>query len=216
MTSLVVFLLILAVALVRSLNKRVSRPTGSARRPLQRVQGLPSSRSWPGPAANIPASVPVASPVPAPPAPAGWEASAWAPVDGRTQPTWSAPESPTGIVDLREDPAIRPFLPAIDEPVSSEPAARVLVSPPTERYVGSAALESTLDSTIESSLLGVPAGPLTLAALPGASPLSLPDAVEAQVLAFVSDGHEVAAVRLVCDEMGCGILEAMRTVRSLD
>jgi len=39
--------------------------------------------------------------------------------------------------------------------------------------------------------------------------------VEARVLALLSDGHEVAAVRLICDETNCGLLDAMRTVQTL-
>lgn len=83
----------------------------------------------------------------------------------------------------------------------------------SERYIGSAALESTLDSTIESSLMGMPLGPITMAALPGAAAVSLPEQLEADVIALMDEGHEVAAVRLVCDEMDVGILESVRSVR---
>lgn len=84
-----------------------------------------------------------------------------------------------------------------------------------DRYVGSAALESTLDSTIDSSLLGIPTGPVTAALLPGAAALELPDELRVQVISFLADGQEVAAVRLVCDELDCSIIEAVQTVHSV-
>ncbi|MFY9915084.1 MAG: hypothetical protein WAK18_10480, partial [Nocardioidaceae bacterium] len=106
-----------------------------------------------------------------------------------------------------------------ESPPSAPPSAFQAGStgsePTRDRYVGSAALESTLDSTIESSLLGVPSGPVTAALLPGASVLELPSQLRGQVITFMADGHEVAAVQLVCDELGCSILEAVQTVRSV-
>ena len=91
----------------------------------------------------------------------------------------------------------------------------MLSAAPPERYVGSAALESTLDSSIESSLLGLPSEPstTTLSTSLVGQPVELPREVEARVLALLSDGHEVAAVRLICDETNCGLLDAMRTVQ---
>ena len=89
------------------------------------------------------------------------------------------------------------------------------VAAPADRYVGSAALESTLDSTIESSLFGATGGALTSSVLPGAAGLTLPVELEAQVRVYLDARHEVAAVRLVCDELDVGILDALRAVRSV-
>ncbi len=109
---------------------------------------------------------------------------------------------------------------SVPEPPSSGASAKRRArssagDPTVERYIGSAALESTLDSTIESSLLGVPTGPVSAALLPGASALELPTGLRGQVITFLTDGHEVAAVQLLCDELGCSILEAVQTVRSV-
>jgi len=87
--------------------------------------------------------------------------------------------------------------------------------PQSQRYVGSAALESTLDSTIESSLFGARDTSVTSALLPGSRSVTLPDALESQVRALMLDGHEVAAVRLVCDELDLGILDAVRATREV-
>lgn len=89
------------------------------------------------------------------------------------------------------------------------------VAAPADRYVGSAALESTLDSTIESSLFGATGGALSSSVLPGAAGLTLPVELEAQVRIYLDARHEVAAVRLVCDELDVGILDALRAVRSV-
>jgi hypothetical protein len=192
----------------------------------------PGSASWAAP--NVPPSVPAGPPgaSPARPAPSPYAAppvnpqqvwrTAWAPAEVAPVPaTWQAPvEAARELIDdLRDDPQIRAFLPDVDTPPTevSDPTSQALSAPPTERYVGSAALESTLDSTIESSLLGVPSDPstTTLSTSLGGQTVELPQEIETRVLAFLSDGHEVAAVRLICDELNCGLLDAMRTVQSL-
>ncbi len=163
--------------------------------------------------------------------PAVWQAAAWAPTADAPTLSQVQPflDNAGAVVDaLRADPDVRAVLSDIDasaealaggDPTAGEevadPTSSSLVAAPPERYVGSAALESTLDSTIESSLMGLPAGSSVLSVLPGGPGLDLTDDVRSQVEVFVTDGHEVAAVRLICDEMGCGILEAMNTVRSL-
>ncbi len=127
------------------------------------------------------------------------------------------------VDDLRSDPAVQAFLQDLEPVADVDPVADQSPSSQsttdraglTDRSIGSAALESTLDSTIESSLLGMPAGSATLSALPGGPAIDLPVEVRSQVDVYLTDGHEVAAVRLICDEMGCGILDAMRTVRTL-
>jgi hypothetical protein len=149
-----------------------------------------------------------------------WTATSWSGSMPTGPPAYTSPPvapvaMPTPPTAEPTMPRSEPALPELDEPVESVPTASALSSGMAERYVGSAALESTLDSTIESSLLGVPAGPVTMAALPGGTALDLPRELEAQVVALLADGHEVAAVRLLCDELECTLLEAMRTVQTL-
>ncbi len=108
---------------------------------------------------------------------------------------------------------------AVTAEVTSEPAPSP--SPPLTSFahdrsdIGSAALESTLDSTIESSLFGSSPGPITVSVLPGAATERLPTEIEAAVAAFMEAGQEVAAVRFLCDELGMGILDALRAARQV-
>jgi hypothetical protein len=207
-----------------------------ALRQTQRTQQGPSSSGWT--ALNIAPSVPSGppgarphQPGPAPHAAAtvdpqqAWQA-AWAPVEEARTPgpaptAWPAPIAAARelVADLRDDPQIRALLPDVDPPppLATEPTSGVLSAAPPNRYVGSAALESTLDSSIESSLLGLPSEPstTTLSTSLVGQTVELPQDIEARVLALMSDGHEVAAVRLICDEMNCGLLDAMRTVQTL-
>jgi hypothetical protein len=50
--------------------------------------------------------------------------------------------------------------------------------------------------------------------LSGVAAVSLPVEVVEQVRFHLRNGHEVEAVRLVCDTMNVGLLEATKTVRS--
>jgi hypothetical protein len=128
--------------------------------------------------------------------------------------TAPAPPSPPEPMPSAELDVLRQAARA--DPITTDVTSSALTDSSTsERYVGSAALESTLDSTIESSLLGLPTGPITMAALPGGSAVSLPPQLEADVIVLMDSGHEVAAVRLVCDAMDVGILESMRSVRGV-
>ncbi len=81
--------------------------------------------------------------------------------------------------------------------------------------IGSAALESTLDSSIESSLFGATRTPPPLPLLAGASTVRLPADIHSAVMKFLDLGQEVAAVSLVRDKLDVDILDAMRTVREL-
>jgi hypothetical protein len=54
-----------------------------------------------------------------------------------------------------------------------------------------------------------------MATIRGPRVLELPPELEAEALDLMRRRQEVAAVRLVCDSMGVGILDAQRTVRSL-
>lgn len=119
---------------------------------------------------------------------------------------------PEVVQPLQEMPVVS-RVPAPPEPAGSSALRE-------RRDIGSAALESTLDSTIESSLFGVSPGPtaeslLPGSLLPGAATVRLPAEMEVTVCAFMDAGQEVAAVRLVCDELKVGIFDAMRSVRQV-
>jgi hypothetical protein len=109
------------------------------------------------------------------------------------------------------DPAV------VEDAVAAEPPQASL--PPLTSFahdrsdIGSAALESTLDSTIESSLFGAAPGPVTQSLLPGAATEQLPPEIQAAVVAFMAAGQEVAAVRFLCDELDMAIFDALRTAR---
>jgi hypothetical protein len=180
-------------------------------------QFLQQTRPQPGPSPYGPPGGPAA---PAQP----WQA-AWAPVE-------AAVDAAIDVTDLPDDPHVRQFLPDPDlsgesaepaEPAelaeSADPATSVLSAPTPARDIGSAALESTLDSSIESSLFGAPSESAltttTLSTSLGGQAVTLPSEIETRVLALLTDGHDVAAVRLICDELNCGLLDAMRTMDEL-
>ncbi|MDQ3485463.1 MAG: hypothetical protein M3445_08680 [Actinomycetota bacterium] len=154
---------------------------------------------------------------------AGW-APAWQP--GPSNVGW-APESPVSAAPTSSSPgwqqrlaselAAPPDPAVVEDAVAAEPPQASL--PPLTSFahdrsdIGSAALESTLDSTIESSLFGAAPGPVTQSLLPGAATEQLPPEIEAAVVAFMVAGHEVAAVRFLCDELDMAIFDALRTAR---
>lgn len=216
-----VWLVVIAVFVVRGLLKATNSSAGAdqarsasrrARHQL-RQQARQLSTGWQPPPPPPPAWPPAPSvggwfPAPLPPPGPGAEVMAQ-PVptaEVMAQPALDAQER---FDDLRE--AAREAARETAQPVPS----RLDALAPAERYVGSAALESTLDSTIESSLFGVAGGSLTSSVLPGAAGPTLPVELEAQVRAYLDARHEVAAVRLVCDELDVGILDALRAVRSV-
>lgn len=81
-----------------------------------------------------------------------------------------------------------------------------------------------MDSTIEmNSLREVadgaeappePARPMAAGA-PGPKVVPLPGDLEVRVMEFMRQGHEVGAVRLLCDELDIGIIDARHTARTL-
>lgn len=123
----------------------------------------------------------------------------------------------TAMGDLRDDPGLRAYLSGLgtlDDLAGGPPTSSVLTDPSVGRYVGSAALDSSLDSTIESSIFGTPDSATVAAVTAGGRPVDLTEDVAAEVVGILDNGHEVAAVRLICDATGCGILDAMRTVEA--
>ncbi|MBA3990563.1 MAG: hypothetical protein H0X54_05935 [Propionibacteriales bacterium] len=174
---------------------------------------------------------PESQPAP-PPAPTGadWQDRLAADVEARISAATRYVESleasapPQGPPLVDQLPAAAATAPlavraAVTAEVTSEPAPSP--SPPLTSFahersdIGSAALESTLDSTIESSLFGSSPGPITVSVLPGAATQRLPAEIEAAVAAFMEAGQEVGAVRFLCDELGLGILDALRAAREV-
>jgi hypothetical protein len=174
-------------------------------------QFLQQTRPQPGPSPYGPPGGPGA---PAQP----WQA-AWAPVEAPVEA--AVDRAIDSVVESRPDldPSGESAEPA-DLAESADPTASVLSAPTPARDIGSAALESTLDSSIESSLFGAPSGSAltttTLSTSLGGRPVALPSEIETRVLALLTDGHDVAAVRLICDELNCGLLDAMSTLHALD
>jgi hypothetical protein len=111
------------------------------------------------------------------------------------------------VVDVAVDPAPLSAYP-LDDPTSDAEAASS-PTPSRHRYELSSSLDTTLSTSLSSSVIGesgsVVAGPQVL---------SMSDELRARVLELMDQGYEVMAVRLVCDEMDAGILEAQKTVRS--
>ena len=112
------------------------------------------------------------------------------------------------VVEVAGDPAPESAYPT-DEPTSAD-AAPDTTTPTRQRYELSSSLDTTLSTSLTSSIIGQ-AGSITA----GPQTVDLPPDVRQQVLDLMAQGHEVTAVRLVCDEMNVGILDAHKTVRSV-
>ncbi len=122
--------------------------------------------------------------------------------------------------------AYAPVVPVESRPRVTRPA------PPQKGYQGSTAvsgsslsttlvtpyqptsLMTSLSSSLSSSLTDSPPRVARTAAFSGVEIISLPAEVADQVRFHLRNGHEVEAVRLVCDTMNVGLLEATKTVRS--
>jgi hypothetical protein len=75
-------------------------------------------------------------------------------------------------------------------------------------------LMTSLSSSLSSSLMDAPPRAASTAAFADIAVVSLPYDVAEQVRIHLRNGHEVEAVRVVCDTMNVGLLEATKTVRS--
>jgi len=75
-------------------------------------------------------------------------------------------------------------------------------------------LMTSLSSSLSSSLTDSPPKPETSAVFGEVSVVALPNEVADLVRFHLRKGHEVEAVRVVCDTMDVGLLEATKTVRS--
>jgi hypothetical protein len=162
----------------------------------------------PPPTAQRPPTAPIAPPTPA--FTAQWPSGA--PMD----PTPRSPLWDPVVVEVAEDQAPGSAYPT-GEPTaadsSTDTTADVIenaTTPRRQRYELSSSLDTTLSTSLTSSVIGEPgsiaAGPQTVALTPD---------LQQRVLDLMNQGYEVMAVRLVCDEMDVGILEAHKTVRSL-
>jgi len=238
----VIVIAFFVVRALMSMNKKTSTQDRQSqlRQQVQAQRGPAPGSPWPfsGSAPNVPpmgqpnaAWAPESQPAP-PPAPTGadWQDRLAADVEARISAATRYVESleasapPQGPPLVDQLPAAAATAPlavraAVTAEVTSEPAPSP--SPPLTSFahersdIGSAALESTLDSTIESSLFGSSPGPITVSVLPGAATQRLPAEIEAAVAAFMEAGQEVGAVRFLCDELGLGILDALRAAREV-
>jgi hypothetical protein len=75
-------------------------------------------------------------------------------------------------------------------------------------------LMTSLSSSLSTSLTDSPPRMPTSPVLSGIAVISLPVDIADRVRFHLRNGHEVEAVRLVCDRMNVGLLEATKTVRS--
>ena len=75
-------------------------------------------------------------------------------------------------------------------------------------------LMTSLSSSLSSSLTDSPPRMTTTSAFGQVAVISLPVEVAERVQFHLRNGHEVEAVRVVCDTMNVGLLEATKTVRS--
>jgi hypothetical protein len=82
--------------------------------------------------------------------------------------------------------------------------------PPRRPYELSSSLDTTLSTSLTSSVIGEPGSVAN-----GPETVDLPPDLQQQVLDLMDRGYEVMAVRLVCDEMDVGILDAHKTVRTV-
>ena len=207
----------------------LSDRSGADRKPMGQLDAAWAPPSQPGPpnAGWVPAWQPSPPPAPA----VGWQDRLAAELEeqissltpGASPPGALAP--PQGMSGVGEFPAPPATSPNPPTPVVVAAAAAVTAesaltsAPPLTSFthdrsdIGSAALESTLDSRIESSLFGLSPGPTTQSVLPGAATARLPAEIEGTVIAFMVAGQEVAAVRFLCDELDMGIFDALRTAR---
>jgi hypothetical protein len=129
---------------------------------------------------------------------------------------------PLTIADLPPDtvtpPPPPPPVAAEDEQPVDEPVIRPLTEPmvvPADE--ASNAIDRKEDTLDLAEIVGIDGSDegLTEATLRGPRVIELPPELEAEAVELMQRHQEVAAVRLVCDTMGVGILDAQRTVRSL-
>jgi type II secretory pathway pseudopilin PulG len=154
-----------------------------------------------------------AQPIPtAPVAPPTAPFTARWPAGAPTEPP-QPPRADPFVVEVAEFPSPQSAFPT-DEPTAGDMSPDVTggaeSAPPRRRYELSSSLDTTLSTSLTSSLIGEPG---SVAGGPQTVPLS--PQLQQQVLELVDQGYEVMAVRLVCDEMDVGILDAHKTVRTL-
>ena len=115
------------------------------------------------------------------------------------------PPPPPGAAEEEQGPADEPVVQSPSEPVA-EPAD-----------AGSSPIDRKEDTLDLGEIVGIDGSDEELieATLRGPRVIELPPALEAEAVELMRRHQEVAAVRLVCDSMGVGILDAQRTVRSL-
>jgi hypothetical protein len=115
------------------------------------------------------------------------------------------PPPPGAVADDDREPT--------DEP-ADEPAPASAAEPAAEPPAPSG--DRSADTIDLAEIVGIDESDEELmATIRGPRVVELPPELEAEALDLMRRRQEVAAVRLVCDSMGVGILDAQRTVRSL-
>jgi hypothetical protein len=206
---------VIARAVIKAVNWANSSDAGSAdrvaarRRRFQqiaermRATAAQSGSDFPQPRAPIaPPPLPFTGqwPPPRPPADAG------------PPPPPTEPDVVVIAVDQQPDSAYSTAEPT-DADLSADVTGDVIESapaPPRRPYELSSSLDTTLSTSLTSSVIGEPGSVAN-----GPQTVDLPPDLRQQVLDLMDQGYEVMAVRLVCDEMDVGILDAHKTVRTV-
>jgi|SoiMethySBSTD1v2_1073268.scaffolds.fasta_scaffold504157_2 hypothetical protein len=129
---------------------------------------------------------------------------------------------PLSIADMPPDTVKPPPPPppgAPPPPGSEEPGAEPADEPADEPVVQPVAADQPdrkVDTIDLAEIVGIDEDEELIAAtLRGPQVVELPPELEAQALDLMKRHQEVAAVRLLCDTLGIGILDAQRTIRAL-
>lgn len=125
---------------------------------------------------------------------------------------------PLSIADMPPDTVKPPPPPPPGAEEESEPEPEPADEPVADPVVESAAAEPDrkIDTIDLAEIVGIDEGEELIAAtLRGPQVVELPPELEAEAIDLMKRHQEVAAVRLICDTIGVGILDAQRTARSL-
>lgn len=188
MTGLV-FFLFLALIAARYLTSTLTR---SARQPgaSRQLQALAERLR----AANRPGRLPAVRP------PAGW-----APPQGQSGAPTSGPPSQPPV-----PPPAQVVIPVVLDAAPTVVPEMVVPPAPAPPHRTSSSLDSSLSSSLADT--GHDAEHQMLS---GPRVVELPPDLQRRAMEYMNQNYEVMAVRLVCDEMHVGILDAQKTVRTL-
>jgi hypothetical protein len=135
--------------------------------------------------------------------------------DDEDVPTLIPVEPPEDEAEPDTEPGSSPKPPPPPPPVSTEEVPTLVseAGPAASEPAGSETAEESTEPTILD--IGDPEADVELTVVRGPRVLDLPPELAEEVRGLMHKHQEVAAVRLVCDSMGVGIIDAQRTVRAL-